>query len=150
MKKSFIRVTALILVLMTFCSVPAAAAAASVPAPDRPQSDAYISSFYAGIVSVSKGTVTVQFNTTGTGTMENIGATVIYVYKWNSTFPVATLTSVTTSSMMGHNTVSYGRSYTISSNIISGEKYYAVVYCYAGKNGGGSTQTYTTSYTTAK
>ena len=46
MSKRFIHVTALILVLMTVFSIPAAAAAASVPSPAQPQSDAYIAAYY--------------------------------------------------------------------------------------------------------
>ena len=145
MKKRFIRVTALVMALMLCLSVPAAAAAVE---PALPQSDAYIRSFFATIGSPSKGTMVVSFSTTGTGTMETIGATKIVVYKWNSVVPVATFTSGTTSSMLAHNTVVHGNSYYCSG--ISGEEYYAVVYCYAARNGGSSTQIYQTGYATCR
>ena len=146
MSKRFIHVTALILVLMTVFSIPAAAA--SVPSPAQPQSDAYIAGYYASIGSYSKGTVTVDFATTGTDIMDTVGATSIVVYKWNSTQPVATLYSSTTPSMLTHNHISHANSYTF--NVTGGEDYYAVVKCYAAKDGGSSTREYITSYCTAK
>ena len=148
MSKRFIHVIALVLIMMTVFSIPAAAAAASVPSPAQPQSDAYIANYYAAIGSYSKGTVTVDFATTGTSPMDTIGATSIVVYKWNSTQPVASLYSSSTSSMLGHNRFSYGNSYTFT--VTPGEKYYALVYCYAAKDGGSSTRMYRTSYVTAK
>ena len=147
MSKRLIRITALAMVLMFCLSVPAAAAA-SVPDPATPQSDAYIGSFVATIGSLSKGTLTVNFQTTGTGAMSTIGATKIIVYKWNSPYPVATLSSGTTPSMLAHNTVTHGGSYSFSGT--SGEQYYAVVYCYAARNGGNSTQKYVTGYATCR
>ena len=148
MSKRFIHVTALILVLMTVFSIPAAAAAASVPSPAQPQSDAYIAGYYATTESYSKGTVTVTFATTGTDIMDSVGATSIVVYKWNSTQPVGSLYSSSTPSMLAHDRVSYAKSYTFT--VTAGEKYYAAVKCYAAKDGGSSTQKYTTGYCTAK
>ena len=148
MSKRFIHVIALVLIMMTVFSIPAAAAAASVPSPAQPQSDAYIAGYYATIGSTSKGTVTVAFNTTGTSLMDTVGATSIVVYKWNSTQPVASLSSNYTASMLGHYRISYGNSYTFT--VTPGEKYYAYVYCYAAKDGGSSTRAYRTSYATAK
>ena len=148
MSKRFIHVTALVLVLMTVFSIPAAAAAASVSPPAQPQSDAYIAGYYATIGSISKGTVTVAFNTTGTDLMDTVGATSIVVYKWNSTQPVASLSSNYTASMLGHYRVMYGNSYTFT--VTPGEEYYALVYCYAAKDGGSSTRMYRTGYATAK
>ena len=148
MSKRFIHVTALILVLMTVFSIPVAAAAASVPSPAQPQSDAYIAGYYATLESYSTGTVTVAFSTTGTSLMDTVGATSIVIYKWNSIHPVGSLYSSYTASMLGHYRISYGNSYTFS--VTPGEKYYAVVSCYATKDGGSSTRKYTTSYCTAK
>ena len=148
MSKRFIHITALILVFMTVFSIPAAAATTSIPSPAQPQSDAYISSYYAAIGSYSKGTVTVDFATTGTDIMDSVGATSIVVYKWNSTQPVASLHSSTTTSMMGHDRFSYGNSYTFA--VTPGEEYYAAVKCYAAKDGGSSTREYITRYCTAK
>ncbi len=148
MNKRFIHVTVLILVLMTVFSIPAAAATASAPAPTQPQSDAYIAGYYASIGSYSKGTVTVDFSTTGTSPMDSIGATSIVVYKWNSTQPVGSLSSSYTASMLGHYRVLYGNSYTFT--VTPGEKYYAAVKCYAAKDGGSSTREYITGYATAK
>ena len=148
MSKRFIHVTALVLVLMTVFSIPAAAAVASVPSPAQPQSDAYIAAYYAAISSQSKGTITVDFSTTGTSPMDTIGATSIVVYKWNSTQPVASLSSSYTASMLGHYRTTYGNSYTFT--VTPGEEYYAVVSCYAAKDGGSSTRKYTTGYATAK
>ena len=148
MSKRFIHVTALILVLMTVFSIPAAATAASIPSPAQPQSDAYIAGCYASIGSYSKGTVTVDFSTTGTSLMDSIGATSIVVYKWNSTQHIASLSSSYTASMLGHYRTAYGNSYTFT--VTPGEEYYALVYCYAAKDGGSSTRIYRTSYATAK
>ena len=148
MSKRYIRVTALVLMLMTTFSVLATAATASVPTPAEPQSDAYIAGYYATTESYSKGTVTVTFSTTGTDIMDSIGATSIVVYKWNSTSPVGTLYSSSTPSMLGHDCFIHSNSYTF--NVTGGEEYYAVVKCYAEKDGGSSTRKYTTSYCTAK
>ena len=148
MSKRFIHVTALILVLMTVFSIPAAAAASSVPFPAQPQSDAYIAAYYASMESYSKGTVTVSFSTTGTNIMDSVGATSIVVYKWNSTQPVASLSSSYTVSMLGHYRTAYGNSYTFT--VTPGEEYYALVYCYAAKDGGSSTRICHTGYATAK
>ena len=148
MSKRSIHVIALILVLVTVFSIPASAAAASVPSPAKPQSDAYIAGYYATMESYSTGTVTVTFNTTGTSPMDSIGATSIVVYKWNSTQPVGSLSSSYTASMLGHYRTMYGNSYTFT--VTPGEKYYAFVYCYAAKDGGSSTRIYRTSYCTAR
>ena len=145
MTRRFIHVTALVLVLIAVFSIPAAA---SVPTPVEPQSDAYIAGYYASMCSQSKGTVTVDFLTTGTKPMDTVGATSIVVYKWNSTSPVGSLYSSSTPSMLAHDRISYGNSYTF--NVIGGEDYYAVVKCYAAKDGGSSTREYITSYCTAK
>ena len=145
MSKRFIQVTALVLVLIAVFSIPASA---SVPTPAEPQSDAYIAGYYATTESYSKGTVTVTFATTGTDIMDSVGATSIVVYKWNSIQPVGSLYSSSTPSMLAHNRISYASSYTF--NVTAGEKYYAVVKCYAAKDGGSSTQKYTTGYCTAK
>ena len=148
MSKRFIQVTALILALMTVFSIPAAAATASVPSPAQPQSDAYIAAYYASMESYSRGTVTVSYSTTGTSPMDSIGATSIVVYKWNSTQPVASLSSSYTTSMLGHYRTAYGNSYTFT--VTPGEEYYAYVYCYAAKDGGSSTRASRTGYATAK
>ena len=145
MSKRFIHVTALILLLMTVFSIPAAA---SVPSPSQPQSDAYIAGYYASIGSYSKGTVTVDFSTTGTSLMDTIGATSIVVYKWNSTQPVASLSSSYTTSMLGHYCFGHSNSYTFT--VTPGEEYYAAVKCYAAKDGRSSTREYITGYATAK
>ncbi len=145
MSKRFISIIALTLVLMTTFSIPAAAAAST---PAQPQSDAYIASYYAAIDSFSSGTVTVGFSTLGTKTMDTIGATSIVVYKWNSTQPVGSLYSSSTPSMLSYSRTSYGNEYTFT--VTPGEKYYALVYCYAAKDGGSSTRMYRTSYSTAK
>lgn len=148
MSKRFVHVTALILVLMTVFSIPAAAATTSVPTPAQPQSDAYIAGYYASMESYSTGKVTVTFHTTGTSPMDSIGATSIVVYKWNSTQTVGSLSSSYTASMLGHYRTAYGNSYTFT--VTPGEEYYALVYCYAAKDGGSSTRMYRTSYATAK
>ena len=145
MSKRFIHVMALVLVLMAVFSIPASA---SVPTPAEPQSDAYIAAYYATMSSQNRGTVTVDFATTGTDFMDSVGATSIVVYKWNSTQPVGSLYSSNTPAMLGHNRVSYSGSYTFT--VTPGEKYYAYVYCYAAKDGGSSTRAYRTSYATAK
>ena len=148
MSKRFIYVTALVLVLIAVFSIPAAAAVASIHSPAQPQSDAYIANYYAAIGSYSKGTVTVDFATTGTSPMDTIGATSIVVYKWNSTQPVGSLSYSYTASMLGHYRFSYGNSYTFT--VTPGEEYYAAVKCYAAKDGGSSTREYITGYVTAK
>lgn len=94
---------------------------------------------YGGSVSKSGSTVTIGFYVTGAGTMDDIGALSITVYKEDGTW-VKTFQHDTTSGMLGHNT--YFKSGTVSFTGDANTTYKANVGVYAGKNGGGDNRYY--------
>lgn len=89
---------------------------------------------YGGFVSKSGSTVSVSFSVSGTGTMDDIGALSIKVYKEDGTW-VKTFLHNTTSGMLAHNTSFHAG--TVSFTGDANTTYKAYVGFYAGKNGGG-------------
>lgn len=118
-----------------FLTVLVLAVAMVVPMciPASARASYYLASF-GGSVSKSGSTVYVSFFVTGTGTMEDIGALSITVYKEDGTW-VKTFQHDTTSGMLGHNTGF--KSGTVSFTGNANTTYKANVGVYAGKNGGG-------------
>lgn len=92
---------------------------------------------YGGSVSKSGSTVYVNFSVMGTGTMEDIGALSIKVYKEDGTW-VKTFRHDTTSGILGHNTGFKAGTVSFTGN--ANTTYKAYVGVYAGKNGGGDTR----------
>lgn len=92
---------------------------------------------YGGSVSKSGSTVYVSFFVTGTGTMDDIGALSIKVYKEDGTW-VKSFLHESTSGMLGHNTGF--KSCTVSFTGNANTTYKAYVGVYAGKNGGSDTR----------
>lgn len=96
----------------------------------------YLMSF-GGSVYNSGSTVYVSFFVTGAGTMEDIGALSITVYKEDGTW-VKTFQHDTTSGMIDHNTGFHAG--TVSFTGDANTTYKANVGIYAGKNGGSDTR----------
>lgn len=94
---------------------------------------------YGGSVCKSGSTVYVNFSVMGTGTMDDIGALSITVYKKDGTW-VDTFQHNTTSGMIDHNTGFHAG--TVSFTGDANTTYKAYVGVYAGKNGGSDTRYY--------
>lgn len=118
-----------------FLTVLVLAAAMIVPmcVPASARASYYLAS-YGGSVSKSGSTVYVSFAVTGTGTMDDIGALSITVYKEDDTW-VKTFRYDTTSGMLDHNTGFHAGTVSFTGN--ANTTYKAYVGVYAGKNGGG-------------
>lgn len=118
----FVVVAALIVAMIIPMSVPAFARASD-----------YLMS-YGGSVYKSGSTVYVSFSVTGNGTMDDIGALSIMVYKEDGTW-VKTFLHNTTPGMLAHNTGFHA--YTVSFTGDANTTYKANVGIYAGKGGTG-------------
>lgn len=134
-----IRFLAIILILATLFSI--GSLAAYVP-PDTPDASAYISSYLVRILNGGSGTLKVDFNVTGTGTMTKIGATCIKIYKCDGTY-VATIWSTDSgrSGMLGSNKAYHSdvENYTVTPG-----SYYVKVSIYAKNSSGYDVITVTT------
>ncbi len=133
---------ALILVFVAVLAVSVQAFAAPDEKDPQRASD-YISYVYAH-TSVSGGSVNVYFAIMGTGTMDSLGATDIYIFNSNNPC-VAILDATNTSGLMGYNQGYYSN--TISwPYAVSGERYNAIVGFKAEKDGGYDTTGYMTNW----
>ena len=132
-KKKALRLASLILVVfLTFSLLaPVAQARASL----------YIFSYSATIHTEGNGKVSVWFDITGTGTMEEIGAKTVTIYENNKS--VFTYSFLADPSMMSYNKAFHCSSVTYSG--VAGRSYYAVVSFWAAKQGGGDGRSVTTS-----
>ena len=137
-KKKIFRLTSLILTVVLCLSLftPIAHARASN----------YIFSYGASMVADGNGKVSVWFDITGTGTMDEIGSTTIIVYE--NGVAVKTFSYSTTPSMMTYNKHIHGSSVTYQG--VAGRSYYALVIFWAAKQGAGDNRSMTTATITAK
>ena len=101
----------------------------------------YLLAYGASIVADGYGKVSVWYDVTGTGKMDEVGSTVITIYE-NGTL-VKTFQYTTTPSMMAYNTNFHGGS--VSYYGVSGRSYYSYVTFWAGKQGDGDNRTKQTS-----
>lgn len=145
MKKRLFQMIALVLVFsLAVCPISVMAATeGSGESVVEPQASNYIHSTYASTTN-NGGSVTVRFNTVGTGTMNSIGAQRI-VIKNSSGSTVQSFYYYTTTGMMGYNTFAHGGSVTWTGGSATA-KYYAVVTFYAANSSGSDTATYVTAY----
>jgi len=115
-----------------------------------PASD-YIRSYSASTYRTGPGNIKVTFEIGGTRTMDDIGSTSIYLYELNGTSWSLVQTFLYTQSSYSHimtsNTAVHSASVTYAGT--SGKQYYATVYLWAGRNGGGDSRSVTTSAVTA-
>jgi len=96
--------------------------------------------------SPQPGKVKVTINVNATGIMSELGASSVTIYKQDGT-AVATFEKNTTQGMTAKNSSRYSGSVTY--NGTTGQKYYAVVICYASRSSGTSKQTVRTASVTA-
>ena len=132
-KKKIYRIALLILAVSLCLSLFAPVAHA--------RASKYILLYGASVVADGNGKVSVWYDITGTGTMDQIGSTSIVIYENGSS--VKTFYSSTTPSMMTTNKLYHGGSVTYSG--VAGKTYYAIVYFWAGKNGDGDSRSKTTT-----
>lgn len=123
------------IMLLSVASITAAARAS-----------AQLSSYDASLVSVGNGNIDIEFSVIGTGTMDELGAKTIKVYKSNGTL-VKTFTYTSYDEMMGYRTGRHSGVVTYSGT--EGQRYYAVVTFYGKNSAGSDSRTYTTSTVTA-
>jgi len=109
------------------------------------RSSDYIFSYAASMNPDGGGKVSVWFDVTGTGKMEEIGSTTITIYE-NGVL-VKTFQYSTTPSMMAYNTAIHVSS--VSYYGVAGNSYYAYVYFWAAKQGGGDSRSVKTTTITA-
>jgi hypothetical protein len=138
MKKRSLQVALLLLTVLLFLGL--------FPSIAQAHASIYISAFAASIRADGNGKVSVLYDITGTGIMEEIGSTTITVYENGNV--IKTYQYTTTPSMMAYNTSCHGGSVTYSGT--AGKSYYATVAFWAGKQGGGDARTKTTLTVTAK
>ena len=132
------RIIAFILILVFCASFPATIVSA--------EGSQYITNYVTGITAGSNGKINVNFQITGVGAMDQIGAIEIYIYENGTT--VKTFYSSSTSGMMGSNTVIHSSSVTYNGTV--GKSYSAYVVYQAGKNGDWDNTGVLTSSVTAK
>lgn len=149
MIKNTRRMIVLIVVIMSLLvqTIPVYAIDQSCDSEISTQASYYITSYSAGITGGS-GSVTVDFDITGTGWMTSIGASRIDIYTAAGTV-VKSFYATSTDGMLSTNrSVHFG---TVTYNgAKSGTKYYAVVTFKASNSSGGDSRTFTTGYATAK
>lgn len=109
-----------------------------------PRSNAYVSSFDNKITAIGNGKVKIEFDTSGTGTMDKIGASTIKVYDQNGwVYSFFMSNSAYTSQMIGTKSTHFYGSVTYQG--VEGNTYYATVTHYAAKGSGSGTEDLTTN-----
>ncbi len=142
MKKTIKRSLAFLFVVVAILSVSAPAFATD--AENEPQrASAYINAVYA-YTTINNGYVKVYFAITGTGPMDSLGATEIFIYDHDNDC-VACLDSSNTSDLMGYNRGYYSNTVT-GLSAVSGEHYYAIVGFKAENSTGYDTTSYATNW----
>lgn len=113
---------------------------------NQPQSSAYISSYSGKISPQGNGRFNIIFTVTGTGTMSQIGATYIRIFKNGTQVDSFWYTSSGRSGMMGYNTFMLVD--TESYQGVSGATYYAKITFFAKNSSGSDAKVYTTASVT--
>lgn len=111
------------------------------------RASAHLDSYRAALTPKNSSRIAITIDVDGTGLMDDIGATKIYVYKSTDNehfYYLRTFDSKDYPAMMTHNAYFYYETPIIFQGI-SGYYYYAHVDVYAAKDGGSSTRSYTTS-----
>lgn len=110
---------------------------AAVRPPVEPQASDYLSTYH-GYVSKSGNTIQPVFSVSGTGRMEDIGATEIYLYESSDGVNYSMVKSyrhANYSNMLAHNTSAHASYMSYSGN--ANYTYKAYICVFAGRNGGG-------------
>lgn len=111
------------------------------------RASAHLDSYRASLTPKNSSRIAITIDVDGTGLMDDIGATKIYVYKSTDNehfYYLRTFDSKDYPAMMTHNAYFYYETPIIFQGV-SGYYYYAHVDVYAAKDGGSSTRSYTTS-----
>lgn len=111
------------------------------------RASAHLDSYRASLTPKNSSRIAITVDVDGTGLMDDIGATKIYVYKSTDNehfYYLRTFDSKDYPAMMTHNAYFYYETPIIFQGV-SGYYYYAHVDVYAAKDGGSSTRSYTTS-----
>jgi len=132
-KKRIMRISALLLAVL-LCIAPLSPFA-------QARASKYIASYGASMSADGYGKVSVWYDITGTGLMDEIGATVITIYE-NGTL-VKTFQSSSTPSMLAYNKNIHGGY--VSYYGVAGRTYYSYVTFWAAKQGDGDNRSYQTS-----
>lgn len=149
MKHKTARIAAIVWIAAAFFALfaPAYAAVPDEADPAQARSNAYISSYSAGMTAGSGGKVTAYFDVVGTKVVDMIGATSVSIYTSSGT-RVATYHYSSYPSFMGYNTYVHSGSITYQGTV--GQKYYAVVYYYSGDSSGHGSESLASNIVTAK
>lgn len=111
------------------------------------RASAHLDSYCASLTPKNSSKIAITVDVDGTGLMDDIGATKIYVYRSTDNehfYYLRTFDSKDYPAMMKHNVYYYCDTPIIFQGV-SGYYYYAHVDVYAAKDGGSSTRSYTTS-----
>lgn len=111
------------------------------------RASAHLDSYCASLTPKKNNRIAITVEVDGTGLMDDIGATKIYVYRSTDNehfYLLRTFDSKDYPAMMKHNVYYYCDTPIIFQGV-SGYYYYAHVDVYAAKDGGSSTRSYTTS-----
>ena len=111
------------------------------------RASAHLDSYCASLTPKNSSKIAITVDVDGTGLMDDIGATKIYVYRSTDNehfYYLRTFDSKDYPVMMKHNVYYYCDTPIIFQGV-SGYYYYAHVDVYAAKDGGSSTRSYTTS-----
>jgi len=145
MSRKSLRNISCILIIALALSSASVITVGAVPASD------YIFTYNAGISKTGVSNIKIAFEICGTRTMDDIGATAIYLYESSSSGWKLVQSFVHTQSayshIMDYDTFSHSASVTYAGT--SGKQYYATVYLWAGRNGGGDSRSITTTAVTA-
>lgn len=139
--KKLSRLIGIILVIVLCTSIAASAAT------NKPMASNYLAQYDAYIVNNGGGSISIWFDVSATGTMDQIGALTIILREYNgtswNTVRTYSYTDLLYSHILATNTFYYMDN--VSYSAISGRAYYASVTVWAGKDGGGDSRVVTTS-----
>ena len=135
--KSKLKRTIVLILLLAVCLSSSAYAS--------PKASQYISSYSAYVYPTGRGNMQIWFDITGTGKVDLIGSTSIYLYEYNngSWTHVKTFRNTDYPNMLKTNTF-YHSGY-LSYSGTSGKYYYANVGLWAEKGGSGDSRSYITA-----
>lgn len=147
MNKKFARIIAIVLVIaISFSTVAFADDTKKEVNPNQTKSSSYIDSYSGKISPQGNGRFNIIFTIVGTGTMTQIGASYIRIYKNGTQVDSFWNTSSGRSGMMGYNT--YVHVDTEGYQGVSGAIYYAKITFIAKNSSGSDIKYYTTTSVT--
>lgn len=146
MKNNFKKIIVIMLVIAISISTTAFADGSFSDEKSQDRSSAYIAHYSGKIKPTGSGHFNIIFTVTGTGTMSQIGASYIRIFKNGTQVDSFSYTSSGRSNMMAYNTYIMGDTESYSG--VSGATYYAKITFYAKNSSGYDAIEYTTSSVT--